>query len=108
MPTHPSNTPVSVPIIIFIILLTVLPHPTLSKFSNTYSGIAATGLQACLSNSTFTPSSLTQRENCRDGFRCVMDNIPGLEQSILSSGAAILGFIHQIAFITLGAENGCV
>lgn len=67
----------------------------LAKFHPTYAGTAADGVRECIANSGFTPQNITLRGNCREAFKCVMDNIPNQGQSILSSGAAILGFVCQ-------------
>lgn len=82
------------------LLVTLLVIATLSaaKFGETYKGIAKDGVQSCINNSNFTRESLILRQNCREGFKCVMDNIPNYGQSILSSGSAILGFVSCSSF----------
>jgi hypothetical protein len=87
-----SQIPV-IPLSILLVILT-LPHSCLSKFSTTYPGTATTGLETCLANSTFTSETIVLHEHCREAFKCIMDNIPNFGQSILSSGAAILGFVR--------------
>ncbi|KAF2831431.1 hypothetical protein CC86DRAFT_366792 [Ophiobolus disseminans] len=82
----------------------VLAAPCTAKFDPVYAGTASDGVRACIANSSFTIQNITLRENCRDAFQCVMDNIPGDAQSILSSGSAILGFIPTVLLV-LGSTN---
>jgi hypothetical protein len=65
-----------------------------AKFQETYNGIAADGVDACIRNSNLTRGSIVLNDNCREAFKCVMQNIPNYGQTILSSGSAILGFVR--------------
>ena len=65
-----------------------------AKFQETYNGIVAGGVDACIRNSNFTHESVELKGNCREASKCVMQNIPNYGQTILSSGSAILGFVR--------------
>jgi hypothetical protein len=65
-----------------------------AKFKEIYLGIATDGVQACIHHSNFTLAQMTTKSNCGDAFKCVINNIPNQYQSILSSWAAILGFVR--------------
>jgi hypothetical protein len=65
-----------------------------AKFDHNYRGIASEGVQSCIINSNFTKESITLRQNCRDAFACIMDNLANSEQSILSSGSSILALVR--------------
>jgi hypothetical protein len=65
-----------------------------AKFDKLYPGIAEDGLTKCLVNSNYTRQSVTLKANCRGVFKCILDDIDSSQQTILSAGSAILGFVR--------------
>ncbi|KAF2786402.1 hypothetical protein K505DRAFT_343841 [Melanomma pulvis-pyrius CBS 109.77] len=84
--------------------LLLLVSVVVAKFEHFYSGIADAGLQACIANSNFTRETVTQKENCREVFQCVLENTKESWQVILSSASAVLGFIPTVLLL-LGNSN---
>jgi hypothetical protein len=48
-----------------ITLLFLFTHPCFSKFNHTCPRTATDSVHACITQSAFTPSTITQRANCR-------------------------------------------
>ncbi|KAG9188826.1 hypothetical protein G6011_07531 [Alternaria panax] len=75
-----------------------------AKLQETYVGIATDDVQACIQNSDFTRETIILKQNCREAFKYVMDNILNYGQTILSSGLAIVEFVPTVHLI-LGPSN---
>lgn len=75
----------------------ILTSYTDAKFDKLYPGIAGDGLNNCLSASNYTRQNMILRANCRGVFRCVLNVIDNSQQTILSAGSAILGFVGPLA-----------
>jgi hypothetical protein len=69
-----------------------------AKFEHNYRGIVLDGVQACISNSNLTMETVTLRNNCRDAFTGIMNNIPNEKQSILSSGSSRLALVSYLIY----------
>jgi len=82
-------------ILLRALYLLLLASVVVAKFEHFYSNIADAGLQACIANSNFTRETVTQKENCREVFQCVIENTQASWQVILSSASAVLGFVSR-------------
>jgi len=87
---------------ILFFLTLCYPRLAYAKFLIVYKGVATDGRDTCTFN--LTQDQITNRSSCRAIFRCIMEELDNYDQSILSSGSAILAFIPTVLTL-LGSTN---